>query len=63
VVDSYDVEVVKKIKQNEVELRDRNTVLPGTKANVRKGLTKESFDRLTVFSMMTELLCCTNDIR
>jgi parafibromin len=35
VADSHDVEVVKKIKQNEVELRDRNTVLRGTKANVR----------------------------
>ncbi|KIM49712.1 hypothetical protein M413DRAFT_438864 [Hebeloma cylindrosporum] len=33
VADSHDVEVVKKIKQNEVELRDRNTVLRGTKAN------------------------------
>lgn len=33
--DSQDVEVVKKIKQNEVELRDRNTVLRGTKPNVR----------------------------
>jgi parafibromin len=32
--DTQDVEVVKKIKQNEVELRDRNTVLRGTKANV-----------------------------
>ena len=35
VADVHDVEVVKKIKQNEVELRDRNTVLRGTKANVR----------------------------
>lgn len=34
VSDAQDVEVVKKIKQNEVELRDRNTVLRGTKANV-----------------------------
>ena len=34
VADSHDVEVVKKIKQNEIELRDRNTVLRGTKANV-----------------------------
>ncbi|KAF5387093.1 hypothetical protein D9615_002055 [Tricholomella constricta] len=33
VADSHDVEVVKKIKQNEVELRDRNTVLRGTKPN------------------------------
>jgi hypothetical protein len=32
--DAEDVEVVKKIKQNEVELRDRNTVLRGTKTNV-----------------------------
>jgi hypothetical protein len=28
--------VVKKIKQNEIELRDRNTVLRGTKPNVRR---------------------------
>lgn len=33
VADSHDVEVVKKIKQNEVELTDRNT-----KANVRNEL-------------------------
>ena len=34
VADSQDVEVVKRIKQNEVELRDRNTVLRGVKSNV-----------------------------
>ncbi|CAA7260948.1 unnamed protein product [Cyclocybe aegerita] len=33
VADAQDVEVVKKIKQNEVELRDRTTVLRGTKPN------------------------------
>ncbi|KAG6860504.1 hypothetical protein C0995_010490 [Termitomyces sp. Mi166 len=33
VADMHDVEVVKKIKQSEVELRDRNTVLRGTKPN------------------------------
>ncbi|KAL6308630.1 RNA polymerase II-associated protein [Sparassis latifolia] len=33
VTDSADIEVVKKIKQNEVELRDRNTVLRGIKPN------------------------------
>ncbi|TFK32607.1 RNA polymerase II accessory factor [Crucibulum laeve] len=33
VPDAADVEVVKKIKSNEVELRDRNTVLRGIKAN------------------------------
>ncbi|KAH9483530.1 Cell division control protein 73 [Psilocybe cubensis] len=33
VADSHDLEVVKKIKQNESELRDRTTVLRGTKAN------------------------------
>ncbi|KAG6820396.1 hypothetical protein H0H93_001166 [Arthromyces matolae] len=33
VADSHDVEIVKKIKQNEVELRDRNTVLRGKKPN------------------------------
>jgi len=35
VPDQQDVEVVKRIKQNEVELQDRNTVLRGTKPNVR----------------------------
>ena len=63
VADVHDVEVVKKIKQNEVELRDRNTVLRGTKANVRKDFTRESSNSLSAFSMMTELLCCANDIR
>ncbi|KAG6908036.1 hypothetical protein DXG01_006398 [Tephrocybe rancida] len=33
VADAHDVDVVKKIKQGEVELRDRNTVLRGTKPN------------------------------
>ncbi|OJA11911.1 hypothetical protein AZE42_06132 [Rhizopogon vesiculosus] len=33
VPDQQDVEVVKRIKQNEVELQDRNTVLRGTKPN------------------------------
>ncbi|KAF8162717.1 RNA polymerase II-associated protein [Crassisporium funariophilum] len=33
VADSKDMEIVKKIKLNEVELRDRNTVLRGTKPN------------------------------
>ncbi|KAF7972268.1 hypothetical protein HWV62_18596 [Athelia sp. TMB] len=33
VVDTADAEAVKKIKANEVELRDRNTVLRGVKAN------------------------------
>ena len=42
VADMHNMEVVKKIKQNEVELRDRNTVLRGTKAYVKKDLTKES---------------------
>lgn len=34
VADTHDIEVVKKIKHNEIELHDRNTVLRGTKANV-----------------------------
>lgn len=38
VPDQQDVEVVKRIKQNEVELHDRNTVLRGTKPNVRLNL-------------------------
>ncbi|KAG5637917.1 hypothetical protein H0H81_002678 [Sphagnurus paluster] len=33
VADNKDIEVVKKIKQNEVELRDQNTVLRGIKPN------------------------------
>ncbi|KAF8638874.1 hypothetical protein AX17_001929 [Amanita inopinata Kibby_2008] len=33
VADSQDAEVVKRIRQSEVELRDRNTVLRGTKPN------------------------------
>ncbi|EDR11132.1 RNA polymerase II-associated protein [Laccaria bicolor S238N-H82] len=33
VADSHDIEVVKKIRQNEVELKDRNTVLRGIKPN------------------------------
>ena len=32
--DAADVEVVKKIRQGEVELRDHNTVLRGVKNNV-----------------------------
>lgn len=32
--DAQDLDIVKKIKQNEVELRDRTTVLRGIKANV-----------------------------
>ena len=34
VPDANDVEVVKRIKQGEIELQDRNTVLRGTKPNV-----------------------------
>lgn len=34
VADVADVEIVKKIKQNEIELQDRNTVLRGIKPNV-----------------------------
>ena len=44
----HDVEVVRKIRQNEVEQRDRNTVLRGTKANVRRDLAKELCNWLTV---------------
>ena len=39
VPDLADVEVVKKIKLGEIELRDRNTVLHGIKPNVRQGLS------------------------
>jgi parafibromin len=35
VPDAADVEVVKKIRQGEIELRDHNTVLRGIKNNVR----------------------------
>ena len=34
VADPHDLEIVKKIRQNEVELHDRNTVLRGIKPNV-----------------------------
>ncbi|KAM5542048.1 hypothetical protein V8D89_004358 [Ganoderma adspersum] len=42
VADSSDIEVVKRIKANEVELQDRNTVLRGIKPNNFNSL-KESF--------------------
>ncbi|KAH9915268.1 RNA polymerase II-associated protein [Epithele typhae] len=42
VADTADIEVVKKIKQNEIELQDRNTVLRGIKPNNFHSL-KESF--------------------
>ena len=35
VADAHDLEIVKKIRQGEVELRDRTTILRGIKANVR----------------------------
>jgi parafibromin len=35
VANMHDMEVVKKIKLNEIELQDRNTVLRGIKSNVR----------------------------
>jgi parafibromin len=38
VVDAADAEVVKRIKQAEIELEDRNSVLRGTKPNVRAAL-------------------------
>lgn len=34
VADAHDADVVKKIRQHEVELRDRSTVLRGEKPNV-----------------------------
>jgi len=46
VADAQDVEVVKRIKQNEVELRDRNTVLRGTKPNNFSALHTSFTDRL-----------------
>ncbi|KAI0713730.1 RNA pol II accessory factor, Cdc73 family-domain-containing protein [Earliella scabrosa] len=42
VADTADIEVVKKIKQNEIELQDRNTVLRGIKPNNFTSL-KDSF--------------------
>jgi len=38
VADPHDLEIVKKMRQNEVELHDRNTVLRGIKSNVSVGL-------------------------
>lgn len=58
VADTQDIDVVKKIKQNEVELRDRNTVLRGTKPNVSRNsfvnaprLTIKTFDRTSQLSV------------
>lgn len=39
VVDQADAEVVKKIKANEVELSDRNSILRGSKLNVSRHLS------------------------
>jgi parafibromin len=36
IADSQDIDAVKKIKQQEVELKDRNTVLRGIKPNVSR---------------------------
>ncbi|KAF8551779.1 CDC73-domain-containing protein [Imleria badia] len=46
VADAQDMEVVKRIKQNEVELRDRNTVLRGTKPNNFSALHASFTERL-----------------
>ncbi|KDQ59793.1 hypothetical protein JAAARDRAFT_126976 [Jaapia argillacea MUCL 33604] len=46
VADAADVEVVKKIKQNEIELRDRNTVLRGTKPNNFSAIRNVYADKL-----------------
>jgi parafibromin len=46
VADSQDAEVVKRIKQNEVELRDRNTVLRGVKSNNFSAVRAASAEKL-----------------
>ncbi|KAJ7784402.1 RNA polymerase II-associated protein [Mycena metata] len=46
VADSRDIEVVKKIKQNEVELRDRNSVLRGIKPNNFSNIRQVYSDKL-----------------
>ncbi|KAG8217065.1 RNA pol II accessory factor, Cdc73 family-domain-containing protein [Butyriboletus roseoflavus] len=46
VADAQDMEVVKRIKHNEVELRDRNTVLRGTKPNNFSALHASFTERL-----------------
>jgi len=46
VADTHDIEVVKKIKHNEIELHDRNTVLRGTKANNFSSVRTVFADRL-----------------
>ncbi|KAJ7189845.1 RNA polymerase II-associated protein [Mycena pura] len=46
VPDSRDIEVVKKIKQNEVELRDRNSVLRGIKPNNFSNIRQVYSDKL-----------------
>ncbi|EEB96123.1 hypothetical protein MPER_04797, partial [Moniliophthora perniciosa FA553] len=46
VPDSHDAETVKKIKQQEVELRDRNSVLRGVKANNFSSVRQAFADKL-----------------
>ncbi|PFH53548.1 hypothetical protein AMATHDRAFT_137288 [Amanita thiersii Skay4041] len=46
--DTQDLEVVKKIRQNEVELRDRNTVLRGSKPNARNKSFLRNFSAVRV---------------
>ncbi|KAI3621871.1 rna polymerase ii accessory cdc73 family [Moniliophthora roreri] len=46
VPDSHDAEAVKKIKQQEVELRDRNSVLRGVKANNFSSVRQAFADKL-----------------
>lgn len=54
------MEVVKKIKANEIELRDRNTVLRGIKQNVGPSL-KPNFCR--VITLWIELLWREDGVR
>ena len=57
VADTHDIEVVKKMKQQEVELRDRNTVLRGLKPNV----CVHELSHLTVLiSRASEFFHCQN---
>lgn len=50
VADPHDLEIVKKIRQNEVELVDRNSVLRGVKPNVGSYDPFHLFFLTTIFS-------------
>ena len=60
VADTHDIEVVKKMKQQEVELRDRNTVLRGLKPNVCVHKPFHLTALMPTISRVSEFLNCQN---